>query len=102
MEERMWDFSIGGALGMMARTMPFIVLRLAVYFGSAVGYELVTGTGAGIGDGVGGVGDEGFRMNSTLWGGMIGFGAFGVVMYWAREYILYIVKAGHIAVLVVF
>lgn len=96
----MWDFSIGGALGMMARTMPFIVLRMAVYFGIAVGYVLVTGTGAGIGYGVGGFGDEGFRANSTMWGGMIGFGVFGVVMYWAREYILYIVKAGHIAVLV--
>jgi len=96
----MWDFSIGGALGMMARTMPFIVLRMVVYFSIAVGYVLVTGTGAGIGYGVGGFGDEGFRASSTLWGGMIGFGVFGVVMYWLREYILYIVKAGHIAVLV--
>lgn len=96
----MWDFSISGALGMMARTMPFIVLRMAVYFGIAVGYVLVTGTGAGIGYGVGAVGDDGFQTNATLWGGMIGFGVFGVAMYWAREYILYLVKAGHIAVLV--
>ncbi|MGB3387429.1 MAG: hypothetical protein WBA88_05540 [Pseudaminobacter sp.] len=96
----MWDFSIGGALGMMARTMPFIVLRMAVYFGIAVGYVLVTGTGAGIGYGIGGFGDEGFQASSTLWGGVIGFGVFGAAMYLAREYILYIVKAGHIAVLV--
>ena len=96
----MWDFSIGGALGLMARTMPFIVLRMAVYFGIALGYILVTGTGAGIGYGVGGFGDEGFQANSTLWGGIMGFGLFGAIMYWAREYILYIVKAGHIAVLV--
>lgn len=96
----MWDFSIGGALTMMARTMPFIVLRMAVYFGIALGYVLVTGTGAGIGYGVGGIGDDGFQANSTLWGGIMGFGIFGAVMYWAREYILYIVKAGHIAVLV--
>src|SRR5690606_40642685 len=61
---------------------------------------LVTGTGAGIGYGVGGFGDDGFRASSTVWGGVIGFGVFGAVMYWAREYILYIVKAGHIAVLV--
>ena len=67
----MWDFSIGGALGMMARTMPFIVLRMAVYFGIAVGYVLVTGTGAGIGYGIGGFGDEGFQASSTLWGGHI-------------------------------
>src|SRR5690606_18379442 len=96
----MWDLSIGGALGMMARTMPFIVLRTAVYFGIAVGYVLVTGTGAGIGYGIGGFGDEGFQASSTLWGGVIGFGVFGAAMYLAREYILYIVKAGHIAVLV--
>lgn len=96
----MWDFSVGNALAMMARTMPFIVLRMAVYFGIAVGYVLVTGTGAGIGYGVGGFGDEGFQANATLWGGAMGFGMFGIAMYWAREYILYIVKAGHIAVLV--
>ncbi|SEH63259.1 hypothetical protein [Paracoccus alkenifer] len=96
----MWDFSIGGALAMMGRTLPFVVLRMVVYFGIALGYVLVTGTGAGIGYGVGGFGDEGFRASSTLWGGVAGFGLFGALMYWAREYILYIVKAGHIAVLV--
>jgi hypothetical protein len=96
----MWDFSIGSALAMMARTMPFIVLRMVVYFGIALGYILVTGTGAGIGYGVGGFGDEGFQASSAFWGGAIGFSVFGAVMYWVREYILYIVKAGHIAVLV--
>jgi len=96
----MWDFSLGGALGMMARTMPFILLRMAVYFGIALGYVLVTGTGAGIGYGVGGFGDDAFQANATFWGGAVGFGLFGAVMYWAREYILYIVKAGHIAVLI--
>ncbi len=96
----MWDFSIGSALAMMARTMPFIVLRMVVYFGIALGYILVTGAGAGIGYGVGGFGDEGFQASSTFWGGAIGFSVFGAVMYWVREYILYIVKAGHIAVLV--
>src|SRR5690554_2943609 len=96
----MWDFNIGRALAMMMRTMPFIVLRMAVYFGIAIGYVLVTGTGAGIGYGVGILGDDGFRATSAFWGGAIGFGLFGAIMYWAREYILYLVKAGHIAVLV--
>lgn len=96
----MWDFNIGRALAMMMRTMPFIVLRMAVYFGIALGYILVTGTGAGIGYGVGILGDDGFRATSAFWGGAIGFGLFGAIMYWAREYILYLVKAGHIAVLV--
>lgn len=96
----MWDFSIGNALGMMARTMPFILLRMAVYFGIAIGYVVMTGSGAGIGYGLGAFGDDGFRASATLWGGVAGFGIFGAIMYWAREYVLYIVKAGHIAVLV--
>ncbi len=96
----MWDFSLGGAMGMMGRTLPFILLRMAVYFGITLGYVLVTGTGAGIGWGIGGFGNDEFRAGSTFWGGIAGFGIFGAVMYWAREYILYIVKAGHIAVLV--
>ena len=85
---------------MMVRTLPFILLRIAVYFGIALGYILVTGVGAGVGYGIGGFGEEGFRANTTMWGGIAGFGIFGAIMYWAREYILYIVKAGHIAVLI--
>lgn len=96
----MWDFSVGKALGLMMRTSPFIVLRMAVYFGIAVGYVLVTGTGASIGYGVGMFGDSDFQASTAFWGGAAGFGLFGAIMYWAREYILYIVKAGHIAVLV--
>lgn len=96
----MWDFNIGSALGMMVRTTPFIVLRMAVYFGISLGYILATGTGAGVGYGVGGFGDDDFQASSAVWGGFAGFGIFGAIMYWAREYILYIVKAGHIAVLV--
>ncbi|WP_258553408.1 hypothetical protein [Paracoccus pantotrophus] len=84
----------------MMQTLPFVVLRMAVYFGITLAYVLVTGAGAGIGFGVGALGDAGFQAGSTFWGGLIGFGIVGAVMYWAREYILYIVKAGHIAVLV--
>src|SRR5690554_6343360 len=96
----MWDFSVGRSLGMMVQTMPFILLRLAVYFGITLAYILVTGAGAGIGFGVGAFGDAGFQATSAFWGGALGFGIVAAVMYWAREYILYIVKAGHIAVLV--
>jgi hypothetical protein len=96
----MWDFSMGNAMRMMLQTLPFILLRMAVYFGITLGYILVTGIGAGVGYGVGGFGDESFRAGTTFWGGFAGFGIFGALMYWAREYILYIVKAGHIAVLI--
>ena len=96
----MWDFRIGTALGLMAKTLPFILFRLAVYFGVALAYVLMTGVGAGVGWGIGGFGDEGFRAASTFWGGVAGFGIVGVIMYVLREYLLYMVKAGHIAVLV--
>ncbi|WP_417249460.1 hypothetical protein [Celeribacter sp.] len=96
----MWDFSIGRALKLMVATLPFILLRMAIYFGAALAYVLMTGVGAGIGWGIGGFGDEGFRAATTFWGGAIGFGVIAAIMYLAREYILYIVKAGHIAVLI--
>jgi hypothetical protein len=96
----MWDFSVSRSLTLMRQTAPFIVFRMLVYFGIAVAYVLVTGTGAGIGWGVGGFGDAGFRATSTFWGGIIGFGLTAGVIYLMREYLLYIVKAGHIAVMV--
>jgi hypothetical protein len=96
----MWDFSFGRAVAIMLRTLPFVLLRAAVYFGVALAYVLVTGTGAGIGWGIGGLGDEGFRASATAFGGLAGFAVVAIVMYWLREYILYMVKAGHIAVMV--
>jgi hypothetical protein len=96
----MWDFSISRALGLMVKTLPFLLLRMAVYFGATLAYVLMTGAGAGIGWGIGGFGDEGFQASATLWGGVFGFGVVAAVMYLAREYILYVVKAGHIAVLI--
>ncbi|KKB12055.1 hypothetical protein VE25_09780, partial [Devosia geojensis] len=41
-----------------------------------------------------------FRATSIFWGGAAGFGLTAGVLYFLREYILYMVKAGHIAVLV--
>ncbi|MCC5961806.1 MAG: hypothetical protein JJU09_01655 [Rhodobacteraceae bacterium] len=96
----MWDFSFGRGIGLMVQTLPFVLLRMAVYFGAALAYVLVTGTGAGIGWGVGALGDDGFRASATFFGGVTGFGVVLIVMYWLREYILYLVKAGHIAVMV--
>ncbi|NWH07605.1 MAG: hypothetical protein HXY22_02975 [Alphaproteobacteria bacterium] len=94
----MWDFSIGRAFGVLASTWPFIVLRLLVYFGITLAYVLVTGTGAGIGYGAGWAAND--PEAYTIWGGIIGFGLVSGVLYWFREYLLYLVKAGHIAVMV--
>jgi hypothetical protein len=97
----MWDFDIGRTLGIMARTWPFIALRLIVYFAITVAYVVATGAGAGIGYGVGHISsDPGAQGGFAFWGGIFGFGLVSVVLYWMREYILYVVKAGHIAVMV--
>lgn len=96
----MWDFSIGKAIGLLARTMPFVLFRVIVYFAISAAFVIVTGTGAGIGYGVGMFGDEDFRLSSTFYGAIGGFGLTAGVIFFLRDYILYIVKAGHIAVMV--
>lgn len=94
----MWDFNIGHALGAMIKTAPFVIFRIIIYVGIAVAYVLAVGVGAGIGYGIGSIGDEpgGF----AFYGGLFGFGIVSAALYWAREYLLYLVKAGHVAVLV--
>lgn len=93
-----WDFSLSKSLGAMRKTAPFLVLRMLVYFGIALLYVFATGTGGAVGFGVSSVGDgEGA---GAFYGAMFGFAGASGLLYWAREYILYIVKAGHIAVLV--
>lgn len=96
----MWDFSLRQSVNLLARTMPFLLLRCAVYFGITLAYILMTGVGAGVGYGIGGFWDESTQAAAALWGGIAGFGLLGGVLFFAREYLLYNVKAGHIAVLV--
>ena len=97
----MWDFEIGRTIGIVARTWPFVLFRIIVYFGITVAYIFTTATGAGIGYGTGHI----FETSDgpiafAFWGGIAGFALVSMVLYWIREYILYIVKAGHIAVMV--
>lgn len=96
----MWDFSVGQSFALMGKTMPFILFRLVVYVGIAIAYMLVTGVGAGVGFGVGSFWGGDGQAGGAIWGGAIGFGLTAAVLYFLREYILYVVKAGHIAVLV--
>jgi len=94
----MLDFGVMRTFRLMGRTAPFIVLRLLVFFGITLAYVLVTGGGAGLGYLVGRVGDE--PGGYAFFGGFIGFAVVSGVIYFLREYLLYLVKAGHIAVLV--
>ncbi|MFW5816505.1 MAG: hypothetical protein ACOCVP_06575 [Wenzhouxiangella sp.] len=94
----MMDFKIGEILSLMGKTMPFLVFRFLIYFAITFAYIVITGVGAGIGYGVGMIGGEpgGF----SFFGGLVGFGIMSAIAYMLREYLLYMVKAGHIAVLV--
>ncbi|MEH0072392.1 hypothetical protein V6L77_22440 [Pannonibacter sp. Pt2-lr] len=74
----MWDFSLTGAFALMARTAPFLLFRMAVYFGMACAYVIATGTGVAIGYGVGQLGDEDFMASSTA------LGASRVSALWRR------------------
>ena len=94
----MMDFKIGEVLSLMMRTLPFLIFRFLIYFGITLAYILMTGVGAGIGYGIGMIGGEPGAF--SFFGGIIGFGIMSVVAYLLREYLLYMVKAGHIAVLV--
>lgn len=96
----MADFSVKISFGMMRKTMPFLMFRCAIYLGIAVAYVLATGTGAGIGYGIGGFWDDETQLSAAAYGAAGGFGLTAMVLYFLREYLLYIVKAGHIAVMV--
>jgi hypothetical protein len=94
----MKDFSFGEVMDLMRKTSPFLIFRFLIYFCITLCYVLITGAGAGIGYGIGMIADN--APAGGMWGGLIGFGIAAAIMYLIREYLLYIVKAGHIAVLV--
>lgn len=93
----MWDFRLGSVFTLMVRTGPFLLFRLAIYMGITALYIVVTGGGAGVGYVAGKIGGD--PATGAGYGGVIGFGLVSTVLYFAREYLLYLVKAGHVAVL---
>lgn len=94
----MKDFKIRQILNLLAQTAPFLAFRFLIYTGITLAYVVGTGIGAGIGYGIGKIGNN--PEPFSFFGGVIGFGAISAVVYMLREYLLYLVKAGHIAVLV--
>lgn len=96
----MSHFSLGISLRLMRQTWPFLLFRVLVYFGIAAAFMLATGTGAGLGYGLGSFWEDDTRIGAAIWGGVGGFGLSAGLLYLAREYLLYLVKAGHIAVMV--
>lgn len=92
------DFSLSRTFSILVKTTPFIVIRLLAYFAITLAYIVGTGGGAGLGYLIGKIGDN--PESFAFWGAFGGFGIISGVLYFLREYILYIVKAGHIAVIV--
>jgi len=84
----------------MIRTWPFVLFRMIVYFGITLAYIAATGTGAGIGWGVGQAFADSGPEAGAFYGGVAGFVLVFLVVYWIREFVLYLLKAGHIAVMV--
>ena len=94
----MKDFNVGEIVSLLRKTAPFLVFRFLIYFGITIAFAITTGVGATVGYGIGAIGGGG--PTGGMWGGILGFSLASAVLYFLREYLLYLVKAGHIAVLV--
>lgn len=94
----MKDFKFSEILGLMSKTTPFLLFRLFIYFVITFAYLVGIGGGAGVGYIIGQIGTE--PESYSFFGGLAGFGVVSAILYFVREYILYLTKAGHIAVLV--
>ncbi len=94
----MIDFKFGQVMSTMWKTKEFVLFRFLIYMGITLAYIVGTGTGGGIGYMLGSVGDG--KETGLFYGMVGGFSLVSGVLYYVREYVLYLVKAGHIAVIV--
>lgn len=93
----MLDFKIKEVFSALWKTKEFMLFRFLIYFGITIAYVIGTGAGAGVGSLIGKVG--GNSEAGLFYGVVGGFGIVSGVLYYVREYLLYMVKAGHIAVI---
>jgi hypothetical protein len=95
-----WTFRILKALELLARTFPFLLLRVIVYLGTAMAMILLTWAGAWVGEMMAPEIDEAARMTSTLWGAVGGviLAATGAFLF--RAWRLHRIKAPHVAVMI--
>jgi hypothetical protein len=97
----MMDFKMGAVFSALWKTKEFMLFRFLIYFGITLAYIIGTGTGAGIGWSVGSVaGGEDGSATGVLYGMFGGFAIVSGFLFYVREYLLYMVKAGHIAVII--
>ncbi len=99
-ETAVWDFSIGRALAATLQSWPYLLARLVVAAATSTIYLTLMGTGAGIGYSISQISTEpGTSGVGAIVGGVAGFGVAWFLFRLFAEYILYVVKAGHVAVL---
>lgn len=96
----MWDFKFSTIIALMIKTFPFLVFRFLVFTSITLIAVALTGGGAGLGWMGGAIMGE--PEGGVFYGGLAGAGAAAYFLYFIREYVLYQVKAGHIALLVKF
>lgn len=93
----MWDFNVLAATRTIERTMPYVLYRLFICLGMGLGYLFATLAGAGTF-----IGLASLSRNPTALGplgAVLGFAAFGFLMYKARPHWLYRVKAPQLVLL---
>jgi hypothetical protein len=97
----MWDFSFATSATLLLRTAPFLLIRAAVYFGAGAAFVVAAGGGAGIGLALGALAGSGGRTPGAFWGAIAGLALVALMLWWLREYILYLVRASHLAAMTV-
>jgi hypothetical protein len=91
------DFSIGRSATLVLRTYPFMLIRAAVYLGISAAVVVAAGGGAGFGWAIGAIGGVSGRAPGAFWGAIAGCALVALMLWWLREYILFLVRAGHVA-----
>lgn len=93
----MWNFSLFRALGLMIRTLPFVLYRIGIFFGIAVAVALAIVIGLEVGHVLGDV-DE--AVASGRLGGAAGFLVALATLRLLRGTLLFRITAAHIALMI--
>lgn len=95
----MWGFRLGYGVRLLLRTWPFILLRFVVLLASTTIAMAVVSACAWTGFAVGSASGEDAAYTGGAIGAFAGFLFFAITIYLLREYIFYLLKAAHIAVI---
>ena len=89
---------LGTAVGLLRKTLPYALVRFGILFAFSLGSVLWWGGTAGGGGWL--LSRENFFTTILGWGWILaGAGGYGYLWYTVLRYFLYLIKAGHIAVL---